>query len=208
MKTGFSFILSSIIFIAPLSCSKKTQNSESNTTKQSKPPYRVLFNNDMTNITNCISPYHQKNQPFSPEMIEKSVDETAGIGVDAHLLCPGACWVPWWPSKVYPDHTEYTRNRLGRAPNPGSIEEYVANGGDVVRPFIERCRSKGIAPLITFRLNDGHHIWIDDLEMSNLEWYVPRFFVEHPEYRLKEGMHNWSIPEVRDYKFSLINNFC
>ncbi len=35
-------------------------------------------------------------------MLEATVDETAGMGVDVHMLQPAHTWVPWWPSKVYP----------------------------------------------------------------------------------------------------------
>ena len=54
-----------------------------------QPPYRVLYSNDTTNILSCISPYHRKGEPFRKEMLEASVDEVAGKGVDAHFLQPG-----------------------------------------------------------------------------------------------------------------------
>ena len=65
---------------------------------RSKPPYRVLYSNDTTNILSCVSPWHRAGAPFRPEMLEATVDEVAGLGVDAHLLQPGLGWVPWWQS--------------------------------------------------------------------------------------------------------------
>src|SRR5258707_9818262 len=52
-----------------------------------KPPFRVLYSNDTTNVLGCTSPWHAKGAPFGPELIEASVDEVAGL-VDAHFLQP------------------------------------------------------------------------------------------------------------------------
>jgi len=60
-----------------------------------KPPFRVLYSNDMTNILTCISPWHKPGEPFRPEMLDATIDEVAGQGVDVHLLQPGLGWVPW-----------------------------------------------------------------------------------------------------------------
>ena len=54
-----------------------------------KAPFRVLYSNDTTNILSCTSPWHKKGEAFRPEMLEATVDEVAGTGVDAHLLQPG-----------------------------------------------------------------------------------------------------------------------
>lgn len=43
-----------------------------------KAPFRVLYSNDTTHTMSCVSPYHAEGQPFGPEMIAASVDETAG----------------------------------------------------------------------------------------------------------------------------------
>ena len=54
-------------------------------------PYRVLYSNDTTNITTCVSPYHSSpSEPFRPEMLRETVKEVAGK-VDDHLiqLCTG-----------------------------------------------------------------------------------------------------------------------
>jgi hypothetical protein len=80
-----------------------------------KAPYQVLFSNDTTNIETCVSPYRAKGEPFRPEMLEATVDETAGVGIDVHLLQPGLGWVPWWKSKVYPfeEHIAFMKEVKG-----------------------------------------------------------------------------------------------
>ena len=50
-----------------------------------KPPFKVLYSNDFTNIQSCVSPYHSKGQEWTPEMLEATVDETAGTGVEVHM---------------------------------------------------------------------------------------------------------------------------
>jgi hypothetical protein len=184
-----------------------------------KAPFRVLYSNDTTNITGCVSPFHQKGEAFRPEMLEASVDEVAGL-VDAHFLQPGLGMVPMWPSKVLPleEHYAWIRQRYGQGPD--SFGRYVLGGGDVVKVFIERCRARGQAPFISFRLNDAHHKEFVDPQPGakpggSIGMSVTRFYAEHPEYRIKPGsvrgadlVQNWSVPEVRAQKFALIRELC
>ena len=97
-----------------------------------KPPFRLLYSNDTTNITSCVSPFHKARQPFSKEMLEATVDEVAGTGVDAHFLQPGLGMVPMWPSKVLPlaEHYAWIQQRYQQGPD--SFGKFVLGGGDVV----------------------------------------------------------------------------
>jgi hypothetical protein len=45
-----------------------------------KPPYRVIFSNDSTNVISCTSPYHKRSEDWRPEMLKASVDEVARQG--------------------------------------------------------------------------------------------------------------------------------
>jgi len=183
-----------------------------------KAPFRILYNNDTTNITSCISPYHKKSEPFRPKMLEASVDEVKGQ-VDAHFLQPGLGMVPMWPSKVLPldQHYAWLKERYGQEPD--SFGRYVLNGGDVVKVFVDRCRSVGQAPFISFRLNDAHHKEFANAargeKVGSLGMSVTRSYVEHPEWRVgsnpKRGadlVQNWAIPEVREAKLALIRELC
>ena len=197
-----------------------------------KSPYEVLFSNDTTNINSCSSPYSPKrtfvprdtpgdydyiSPPFTEAMLEASVDETVDVGVDVHLLQPGVGWVPWWQSRVYPfeEHIEFMKEHTGMDPADNSFALYMANGGDMVAAFTRRCRAKGLAPFVSFRLNDSHgHEFLDmpQEEIPSWAWHVfcPTH-VEHPEWRLSQDIKdwngrvlNWSIPEVRAAKFAYI----
>jgi len=174
---------------------------------QRKPPFRVLYSNDTTNIVSCVSPWHKKREPFRPQMLEATVDEAAGV--DAHLLQPGLGWIPWWKSKVYPaeEHYRWVEKQFGTKPD--SFGKYVLDGGDIVRVFIDRCRAKGRSPFISLRMNDAHH-----LEKPGSVW-ISRFVAGHPEYRLgpdvtrgEQRVLNWAVPEVRAHKLALIRELC
>lgn len=187
-----------------------------------KPPYRVLYSNDTTHILTNISPYHGRREPFRPEMLEASVDETADTGVDVHILQPGMGWVPWWHSKAYPygEHVRWMKERFGVDPPRGGFEAYMAEGGDLVKVFVDRCRLRGLAPFISIRLNDGHRLEeaVSPPGSKNIKysWHsLSRFYVEHPEYRLgnnpnvwEERVLNWVYPEVRNYRLQFIREIC
>ena len=187
---------------------------------RSKAPFRLLFSNDTTNIMSCTSPFHKKGEAFRKEMIEATVDEVAGTGVDAHFLQPGLGMVPMWPSKVLPlaEHYAWIRQRYGQGPD--SFGRFVLGGGDVVKVFIERCRARAQAPFISFRLNDAHHKEFVEPKPGSkpggsIGMSVTRFYAEHPEYRIKPGslrgadlVQDWAVPEVRAQKFALIRELC
>ena len=185
-----------------------------------KAPFRVLYSNDTTNILSCTSPWHKHGEAFRPEMLEATVDEVAGTGVDAHLLQPGLGWVPWWPSKVYPPAEHYRWLKETYGVGPDGFARYVLDGGDLVQLFIDRCRKRGQAPFISFRLNDGHHKeWVNSTRgekiSSGAGQGLCKFYVDHPEYRIgsdlkdwAQRVQNWAIPEVRAYRFSLIRELC
>ncbi|MCX7887984.1 MAG: hypothetical protein N3B01_12125, partial [Verrucomicrobiae bacterium] len=172
-----------------------------------KPPFRLLYSNDTTNIVSCVSPWHKKREPFRPEMLEASVDEAAGT--DVHILQPGLGWIPWWKSNVYPadEHYRWVQKQFGTKPD--SFGQYMLAGGDIVKIFIQRCRQHGQSPFISLRLNDAHH-----LEKPGSVW-ISRFIAEHPHYRIgpdltrpEQRVLNWAIPEVRAHKLALIRELC
>ena len=162
-----------------------------------KAPFRVLFSNDTTNITSNVSPYHKRGEPFRPEMLEASVDETAGC-VDVHMLQPGGGWVPWWKSEICPADEHYRWLKEKARVSIDSIGEYMLNGGDLVQVFVNRCRQRSIVPFVSLRLNDYHGNEYADLLMERvrgheeggaskpgvLGCWQSRFYLEHPEYRI------------------------
>jgi hypothetical protein len=177
-----------------------------------QPSYRVLYSNDTTNVMSCISPYHRKGQPFAPEMLEASVDEAAGV--DVHLLQPGLGWIPWWKSKAYPAAEHYGWFQENTGLPADSVGRYLMNGGDIVKVFVDRCRLRGQAPFVSFRLNDVHHLEAAGTRTAAAA-SISKFYAQHPEYRIgtnqnkaDQAVHNWAIPEVRAHKFAFIRELC
>ncbi len=183
--------------------------------KRAKAPFHVLFSNDTTNTLTCVSPYHKKGEPFREKTLRATVDETAGIGIEVHMLQPAHGWVPWWQSKVYSveEHDRWWREHYGVAPDM-SVHNYLLKGGDVLGVFVKRCRERGLSPFISLRLNDAHHLnHVNTPKNTRGIHAICRFYAEFPEYRLdpkagSRGVQNWAIPEVRDYKFALISEIC
>jgi hypothetical protein len=182
-------------------------------------PFRVLYSNDTTNITGCVSPFHKAREPFRKEMLEASVDEVAEL-VDAHLLQPGLGMVPLWPSRVFDlkEHYAWIKQRYGQKPD--AFGQFVLEGGDIVRAFVDRCRRRGQAAFVSFRLNDAHHKeFVDpkpgDKPGTSIGMSVTRWYAEHPQHRIKPGslrgadlVLNWAVPEVRAQKFALLRELC
>lgn len=189
----------------------------------SGPPWRVIFNNDTTNILSCESPYHHgatatlyheaPGEKFTDDMVRASVDEAAVQGVDAMALMPGLGRVPWWPSKINPmaGHEAWFKDHYGVTPH-FIIDDYLLAGGDYIKVFVEECHRKGVAALIAFRLNDGHMLEDADGHPKSVEVEtLDQYYVEHPEFRLERkstgygvGVENWLHPEIPEHRLALI----
>jgi hypothetical protein len=179
-------------------------------------PFKTLYSNDTTNITSCISPYHELGQPISDERLRATIDEARGV--DVHMLQPGLGWIPWWQSKVYSadDHYGYYQREYGQKPN--NFGRYLLSGGDLVRTFVEHCRKTGVVPFISYRLNDGHHSreLAESLKRGKPSQTISRFYWEnYDRYRIgpdpndwSQSVLNWAIPEVREHKFRFLREIC
>ncbi|MHB8902684.1 MAG: LamG-like jellyroll fold domain-containing protein [Thermoguttaceae bacterium] len=181
--------------------------------KAAKPPLKVLYSNDFTN-TGITTPWHAKGEPFSPDHLRASVREAKGA--DAHLLQPAHGAVPWWPSKLYPlaEHHAWWAKNFGIEPEdlrlPG-VHQYLLDGGDPFRDFLDECRREGHTPLISMRLNDTHHLHLAETPGNQQGIHsISRFYVEHPQWRLGDAGSglDWSVPEVRQHMFGLIEEIC
>lgn len=192
-----------------------------------KAPFKVLFSNDATNMLECVSPYHRGapyefdvvwNQeiaeqvgPLTDAMIQASVDEAAAA--DAQLLQPGYGWLAWWKSKVHPAADDYKWIQEQTGVPPDAYGRYILAGGDMVQVFVDRCRRRGQGAFVSLRLNDPQTISFGPNDPYSV--FVSRFYMEHPEYWLDKAgnkrndrCQNWAIPEVREYKFSFIQELC
>lgn len=184
-------------------------------------PFKLLYNSDTTHILTCTSVWRPRKEPLQAFMFAKAVDESVEAGADAFLIAPGLGWVPWWPSQVLPleEHTAWFRRHFQLPKAATSFTSFVLNGGDFLKLTVDRCHEKGAACLVSFRLNDVHHKETADHPGNSHIASVPRFYAEHPEFRLGEQpratqiswarhVHNWAIPEVREFKFRFLEELC
>ncbi len=192
-----------------------------------KAPFKVLFYNDTTNLLECVSPAHRgapydldvswneeldkRVGPLTDEIIQASVDEASDAG--AQVLQPGFCWISWWKSKVHPAAEDYKWIQEQTGIPPDAYGRYILGGGDIVQVFVDRCRQRGQAPFVSWRLNDPQTVSFGPKNPYSV--YVSRFYMEHPEYWLgkdstkwEDRCQNWAIPEVREYRFSFIRELC
>jgi len=180
-------------------------------------PLRLIYSNDTTNITSCASPWRDPKDGFTDDHLRASIDEARDA--DAHFLQPGLGWIPWWQSKIYSPQDHYVTflGEFGK-PKPNAFARYLLAGGDLIRTLVEHCRKIGVQPWVSYRLNDGHHVreLAEALERKRPAPSMPRHYWENYEkYRIgpdpkdwTQGVFNWAIPEVRDYKFALIQELC
>ena len=144
-------------------------------------PQRKLlhFNNDLTNMLTCISPFHPTiGTPFGRDMLFAAVNETRDLGISRAVMAPGLCSVPWYPSKMLPP-AAYRRwfnstFKVGAAGN--GFMDYAVGGGDLLADFAVAGASTAQQPGISFRVQD-----IQALNRPPQHNYgnLDQFFVSH-----------------------------
>jgi len=177
-------------------------------------PFRTIYSNDTTHILSCKMPWRERTDPLTDVHIAKSITEAAGV--DAHFLQPGLGWIPWWKSEIYSPHehyAEFLQKQHGHK-SIHKIARYLLDGGDMLETLIKTCGEVGVAPFLSFRLNDGHHVrnlrealktGTPSHDMSRHYWEnYQRFRIGDSATDWDQGVFDWSIPEVRDHKFALI----
>lgn len=180
-------------------------------------PFRTLYSNDTTHLLSCIEPAKVRDVTLTGDMIRQSILEAGAA--DAHLLQPGLGWIPWWKSQIYPmaEHQAWLRDAHG-VTKLTRFDRFILEGGDLLALLVETCRGLGNAPFLSFRLNDGHHVR-DLPEALQAGRPVPQmarhFWENYGRYRLgpdpadwDQAVFDWSIAEVRDHKFALIEEAC
>lgn len=183
-------------------------------------PFRVLYGNDTTNTTSCVSPFHPAGEPFRAALLEATVDEAADAGCDVQILQPGHGRVPMWPSRVLPlpEHYAWIKTHYGLEPD--TFGRFVLAGGDVVDVFSARCRRRKQAAFVSIRLNDAHNLErVDDTPADRIggaaAMSLTQFYAEHPEFRIGPDQRdalqrpqNWCIPAVRERRLAVIREVC
>ncbi|MFA7343070.1 MAG: hypothetical protein WC003_02085 [Terrimicrobiaceae bacterium] len=188
------------------------------------PPFRVLYYNDLVNLLSCESPFHHQGEDFDVSMIDRSVDETGGLGVDAYFLQAGSGHLPLYPSAIYgmAEHVAWWKEHFGTDPlegEEGSFLRWILDGGDVIARFRERVRGWGQAFFISQRLNDVHFAECAGVpgNRKGAHW-LSRFYAGHLGDQLGDRTQywfdwapralDWRNPEIPAYHLGLIKEQC
>ena len=147
---------------------------------ESTPPLKLLhFNNDLTNMLSCISPFHRTiHTPFGREMLSGAVNETRGLGISRHVLAPGLCSQPWYPSQLLPpaNYKAWFNATFQSGTTGNGFMDFAAGGGDLLTDFAAIGAAAGEQPGISFRVQD-----IQALNRAPAHNYgnLDQFFYEH-----------------------------
>eukprot|EP00040_Diaphanoeca_grandis_P044622 m.12988 g.12988 ORF g.12988 m.12988 type:complete len:562 (-) comp9546_c0_seq1:135-1820(-) len=152
------FLLTLVVCICPSSSDSTTPNPPRSQTGLKK---LVNFNNDLTNTYSNVSPFHAKGAPFDSQVLNGSISETRRLGLNAHILAPGLCWVAWWDSKIAPPRvydawmrSTFNYTNQSHQTSTGNIFSYVLQGGDILGEFVKLANENGQRPTVSFRIND------------------------------------------------------
>lgn len=184
--------------------------------------FKCLYNFETLIIATAGTPFQSTSEPIKPETPRHYAREMIGTDVDAYMICPTAWKRPLWPSKVDPHWqteakdvpTKYFTDDLTYQDKAYfRLREFMLAGNDPVFAAVDEARRIGIAPFISYRMNDHHHLY-------DHESYVhPKFWKENPKYWLcnspkadkdkialdkSNRFFNYIFDEVRDYYYSLL----
>ncbi|MBT3377032.1 MAG: family 10 glycosylhydrolase [Lentisphaerae bacterium] len=171
-------------------------------------PYRCIFNHELLIVS------HRKDN--SREYVESFIKKLEDTDVDAVMCCPQLWRTNTFRSDVDPTWKSYKPGQpLSKFRSYDYMMTYLHAGGDPVQETIDACRKYGKDVFISYRMNDHHYI-------QDLEWPCHNdFWRDHPEYWLADSdtspysrgkddvrLHNYMLPEVRDYYFAIIRELC
>lgn len=156
---------------------------------------RILYNSDGWNI---FANYAHRGEPLTVEHIKGYVTEVAGTQVDTFILCvnAGLLYYPNGPIPMYGDpghHTDSYDPVVAK-----NLRALVDRGLDPIDILIDQIHGCGMECILSFRMNDAHHL-DEDTPM------MPDFWKKHPEWRTDPkahhggGAYNFDVPEIREF---------
>jgi hypothetical protein len=156
---------------------------------------RILYNSDGWNI---FANYAHRGQKLTVDHMKGYVTEVANAQVDTFILCvnAGLLYYPDGPVPMYgdPGHpTDCYDAVVGK-----NLRALVDQGLDPIGILIDQIRVCGMECILSFRMNDAHHV-DEDTPM------MPDFWKKHPNWRTDPkahfggGAYNFAVPEVRAF---------
>ena len=171
--------------------------------------YKCLYNLELLIIGTAKTSFQDYSEPIKPETAAEYVRALKRSDVDAIMLCPTAWKMPLWKSKVFP----FWENEATRKDTPYFLtelkyyekvfyrfSEFMQNGGDALETAVNAAKEIGIAPFVSFRMNDHHYTDNPDAPVH------PAFWRENRDFWISDSLRylNYLIPEVRKFYFDIL----
>jgi hypothetical protein len=179
--------------------------------------YHCLYNLELLILGTGQPQFQRYNEPIKKETPANYVKQLAGTDVDALMICPTAWKRPLWQSEVDPHWRDEAPQIKPRYFSTDlkyyekayfRLRDYILAGNDPVGETIKAAKTLGIAPFISYRMNDHHYHAQKDAFIH------PKFWRDNEKYWLgssgrpsvhKDNRHfNYMLEPVRDYYFSLL----
>ncbi len=171
--------------------------------------YRCLYNLELLILGTAKTPFQDYNAPIQKDTPANYVRQLKGTDVDALMICPTAWKRPLWDSKVDP----HWKTEADSIPQPYftadlkfhekayfRLKDYIKQGNDPIATTVQTAKELGIAPFLSYRMNDQHYLKQKDAFVH------PKFWRDHPEYWISEKDRHFDYihQEVRDYYYALL----
>lgn len=183
--------------------------------------YKCLYNLELLIIATGKTTFQDYDEPIESETPAKYVYQLKDTDVDAVMLCPTAWKLPLWDSKVIPHWKEeapriqqpyFTADLKYHEKAYFRLKDYMMKGNDPVGVAVAAAKECGIAPFISYRMNDHHYLSQEDAFVH------PKFWRENPHLWLKatdkaendvalcdgERYFDYYHEEVREHYYSLL----
>ena len=171
--------------------------------------YKCLYNLELMILATGRTPFQSYDEPIRSETPANYVRQLQGTDVDVLMLCPTACRLPLWDSDVEPhwkkeapmiEQPYFTADLKYYEKAYFRFRDYMLKGNDPVGVAVNMARECGIAPFISYRMNDHHYLMQEKAVIHPTFWRMhPQFWISQ-ENRQLDYMHE----EVREYYFSLL----
>lgn len=175
----------------------------------------LFYFNDPGHIISCVNENNpDRSQIVTKARLDGAVTEATDAGFDV-FVNEIYGMVPWYPSEVYSpeEHSKWFYEEFGGKGSYGLLT-YAKNGNDFVQDQLEKTHEENKLYFLSYRMNDLHNLHLmDNPQTADYKW-TSKFYVEHPEYRIKEGQNNivgsskhmldFQYRAVREYKLAMI----
>lgn len=172
--------------------------------------YKCLYNLELLILGTGKPPWQDYDEPIREDTPANYVRQLKDTDVDALMICPTAWKRPLWDSKVDPHwkmeaplipQPYFTADLKYHEKAYFRLRDYMLKGNDPVAAVVDTAKELGIAPFISYRMNDHHYL------NQEKAFIHPAFWRDNPQFWIGDGNRHFDYmhEEVRNYYFSLLS---